>query len=61
MATNAHLEGNKRYLAKQDNIMIRVPKGRKEQIQHHAQSKGKSLNRYIVDLINSDMNEAEKE
>lgn len=55
MATKAHLEGNKRYLDKQDNIIIRVPKGRKEEIQEHAQKQGKSLNKYIVDLINADM------
>ena len=30
MATKAHLEGNKRYLAsKVDEIKLRVPKGRK--------------------------------
>ncbi len=56
MATKAHLEGNKRYLEKQDNIVIRVPKGKKEKIQNHARGKGKSLNKYVVDLIDEDMN-----
>lgn len=56
MATKAHLEGNKRYLEKQDNIVIRVPKGKKEKIQNHARDKGKSLNKYVVDLIDEDMN-----
>lgn len=55
MATKAHLEGNKRYLEKQDTILIRVPKGKKAKIQNHAQSKDKSLNKYIVDLIDEDM------
>lgn len=55
MATKAHLEGNKRYLEKQDTILIRVPKGKKAEIQNHAQSKEKSLNKYIVDLIDEDM------
>lgn len=55
MATKAHLEGNKRYLEKQDTILIRVPKGKKTEIQNHAQSKDKSLNKYIVDLIDEDM------
>ena len=55
MATKAHLEGNKRYLDKQDNIVIRVPKGKKEEIKQQAQNKGKSLNKYIVDLIDEDM------
>lgn len=55
MATKAHLEGNKRYLEKQDNIMIRVPKGKKAKIKQWAETKGKSLNKYIVDLIDKDM------
>ena len=34
MATKAHLEGNKRYLAsKVDEIKLRVPKGRKAELQ----------------------------
>lgn len=55
MATKSHLERNKRYLAKQDNIIIRVPKGKKAVIQEHAQKQAKSLNKYIVDLIDEDM------
>lgn len=54
MATKAHLEGNKRYLDKQDNIIIRVPKGKREEIKAHAQEKGMSLNAYIVELIKKD-------
>ena len=38
MATKAHLEGNKRYLAsKVDEIKLRVPKGRKAELQEIAQ------------------------
>ena len=55
MATKSHIEGNKRYLAKQDNIIIRVPKGKKAVIQEYAQKHAKSLNKYIVDLIDEDM------
>lgn len=55
MATKAHLEGNKRYLDKKDAILIRVPKGKKAEIQKHAQNKGRSLNSYIVGLIDEDM------
>lgn len=55
MATKAHLEGNKRYLAKLDHITIRVQGGTKEKIKAHAQQKGMSLNAYIVDLIERDM------
>lgn len=55
LATKAHLEGNKRYLEKQDNIQLRVPKGKKALIQDYAKSIGKSLNSYIVDLVDTDM------
>ena len=51
MATKAHLEGNKRYLDKQDSILIRVPKGRKAEIQAVADAVGESLNKYIVTAI----------
>jgi|GEM_PF-1157241 len=44
MATKAHLEGNKRYLAnKVDEIKLRVPKGRKAELQEIAQQSGDSL------------------
>ena len=55
MATKAHLEGNKRYLEKLDHITIRVQGGTKEKIKAHAQQKGMSLNAYIVDLSERDM------
>ena len=55
MSTKAHLEGNKRYLEKLDHITIRVQGGTKEKIKAHAQQKGMSLNAYIVDLIERDM------
>ena len=55
MATKAQLEGNKRYLEKLDHITIRVQGGTKEKIKAHAQQKGMSLNAYIVDLIERDM------
>ena len=55
MATKAHLEGNKRYLEILDHITIRVQGGTKEKIKAHAQQKGMSLNAYIVDLIERDM------
>ena len=55
MATKAQLEGNKRYLAKLDEIRIRIIKGEKENIRQHADKLGKSVNKYIVDLIEQDM------
>lgn len=58
MATKAKLEGNKRYQEKLDRIVIYVGKGKKDKIKAHAQSKGMSLNAYIVGLIEGDMNNA---
>lgn len=60
MATKAHLEGNKRYLDKLDNITIRVQGGQKDKIKAHAQKEGMSLNAYIVGLIEKDMGPLEE-
>ena len=38
-----------------EDIRLRVKKGQKEMIQAHAESIGKSINGYIVDLIEDDM------
>lgn len=38
-----------------DRINLTVPKGQKEKIKAHAESKGKSVNGYINDLIEADM------
>ena len=51
MATQAHLEGNKRYMAKLDRGVFYVQKGNLEKIKAHAKDNGKSLNAYIVGLI----------
>ncbi len=46
----------KKYLAeKTDDIRVRVPKGKKDEYKSHAQSKGMSLNAYIIGLIEADM------
>jgi hypothetical protein len=55
MATQAHLEGNKRYMAKLDRGVFYVQKGNLEKIKAHAKENGKSLNAYIVGLIEADM------
>ena len=45
-----------RYNAKAyDRLGITVKKGQKAEIQAHATAQGKSLNGYIVDLIETDM------
>ena len=41
-----------------DRINLTVPKGKKEEIKAHAESKGKSVNAYIYDLIEKDMEES---
>ena len=40
---------------KRDRIVVGVPKGDKERYSNHAQSKGKSLNALIIDLIEEDI------
>ncbi len=40
---------------KVETFVIRVPKGQKTIIQEYAKSQGKSLNSYVVDLINADI------
>ena len=47
---------NKYETDKIDRITIKVPKGQKAVIQNYAKSKGKSLNSFIVELINNEMN-----
>lgn len=41
---------------KVDEFKIRVPKGQKTAIQEFAKSNGKSLNSFVVELINEAMN-----
>lgn len=61
MATKAHLEGNKRYMAKLDRGVFYVPKGGLEKIKAHAMESGKSLNAYIIGLIEADMGKLSEE
>lgn len=50
--TPAKKRANEKYLnTKVDNILIRVPKGKKEIIQDAANKKGVSVNQFIVDAI----------
>ncbi len=41
---------------KRDRIVVGVAKGDKEKYKSHAESKGKSLNALIVELLEADMN-----
>ena len=50
--SKAKIEANNRYNAKAyEEIKLRVKKGEKDLIKSYAESKGKSLNAYISDLI----------
>lgn len=54
--TEAQKKATAKYHAKAyDEIKLRVKKGEKEQISDHAQSKGLSVNSYIVGLIKKDI------
>lgn len=55
MTTAAHRERNKRYRQTQDQIAVNIPKGARAGIKEHAAKKGKSLNSYIVELIEQDI------
>lgn len=41
-----------------DDIKVRVKKGERDKIKAFAESRGKSLNSYIIDLIYQDMENA---
>lgn len=50
-------EARNKYLReKVDSFIVRVPKGQKILIEEFAKSKGKSRNRFIIDLIKKEMN-----
>lgn len=48
-------ESNKRYLEKQDELKIRVPGGRKSDIETHAKNIGMSVNGLVNYLLRVDM------
>lgn len=47
------VRANQKYIGKKDEIKVRVPQGKKVEYQAAAASAGKSLNRYIIDLLES--------
>lgn len=53
----AHLAANDKYIKKQDQIIIRMPKadGLRDTIQERAAALGISVNAYIIGLINADL------
>lgn len=51
-----------KYIAKAyDQVSLRIPKGTREKYKAHAESKGKSLNALIVELLDKDMNAGQAE
>ncbi len=56
MAVKTYQDSKDKYLKeKVDTFVLRVPKGKKDEIMEYAKSKGMSLNGYITELIFSDM------
>ena len=49
--SEARKRANDKYIEKRDEIKGRVPKGRKAELQAHAEQKGESLNGVIVRAI----------
>lgn len=44
-----------------DSLLVRLPKGRKNDIETHAQSKGLSVNGLVGELLRADLNMTEEE
>lgn len=55
MANEASRKAVAKYHAKLDEIKVRVPKGERDRYKQYAESKGKSLNALIIELIEQDM------
>lgn len=52
MSKDEKREGNKRYLSVQDDIKIRVPKGKREELKEIARKRfGMSLQSFILEAI----------
>lgn len=49
------LEYAKKYLGKLEEIKLRVPKGEKDKIKEYAETKGESMNGFIIRAISEAM------
>lgn len=59
--SEAHMRATNKWMANnKDRITIVVNKGEKAKIKAHAEKNGMSLNAYIVELIERDMEAGEK-
>ena len=55
-ATKARIDANRRYNEKSyDRIELKVPKGRKAELQEHAQLRGESLNGFVNRAIDHEV------
>lgn len=52
---------NKYIKEKRDRLSICFPKGDKEKFRTHAASKGMSLNKLIIELLNEDIEKSKRE
>lgn len=60
--TQAKIDANNRYNAKAyDRINIAIPKGRKAEVEAHAESRGQSINALVNTLLRQDMGISEAE
>ena len=53
--SEARKRANQAYIDKQDELKVRVPKGRKAEIQAHAEAMGESLNAFVCRAISETM------
>lgn len=49
--SEARRKANEKYMTGLDDIKVRVPKGRREEIKAHAEQQGESLNSFIIRAI----------
>lgn len=57
--TEAQNKATQKYIKNTyDTITVRAPKGMREKYNAHAESKGTSLNKLIIELLNNDMEDA---
>lgn len=55
VASEKQLEYNKKYLTKFDDVKIRIPKGDRDRWRQHAEKKGKSLNQFVIDTVEKEI------
>lgn len=56
VSTDAKRKANSKYISSQDNITIRTPKGTKERWKGAAEERNKSLNQFIVESVEKELN-----